>query len=176
MNRGSSPNGFSGLSSLRTAVQTRRRMSEREFHNSSFPHTKGRRRGSCVVPSASITSKSHDNTINPHFPSLYSWLPPCAVPLAGTCRPVDFHLSPRRLPFAAPPAGTCRPAGCHLPPCRLPFAAPPAPMCRPAGSHLPPHRLPSAAPRASICRPAGCHLAAAISSQSQQDESLISQS
>lgn len=118
------------------------------------PHTKGRRRGSCVIPSASITSKSHDNTINPLFPSLYSWLPPCAVPLAGTCRP----------------------AGCHLPPCRLPFAAPPAPMCRPAGSHLPPHRLPSAAPRASICRPAGCHLAAAISSQSQQDESLISQS
>lgn len=93
MNRGSSPNGFSGLSSLRTAVQTRRRMPEREFHISSFPHTKGRRRGSCVVPSASITSKSHDNTINPHFPSLYSWLPPCAVPLAGTCRPAGSQLA-----------------------------------------------------------------------------------
>ena len=130
MNRGSSPNGFSGLSSLRTAVQTRRRMPEREFHNSSSPHTKGRRRGSCVVPSASITSKSHDNTINPLFPSLYSWLPPCAVPLAGTCRP----------------------AGCHLPPCRLPFAAPPAPSCRPAGFQLPPHRLPFAAPPLAIWR------------------------
>jgi hypothetical protein len=57
------------------------------------PHTKGRRRGSCVVPSASITSKNHDNTINPHFPSLYSWLPPCAVPLAGTCRPAGSQLA-----------------------------------------------------------------------------------
>ena len=132
MNRGSSPYGFSGLSSLRTAVQTRRRMPEREFHISFFPHTKGRRRGSCVIPSASITSKSHDNTINPHFPSLYSWLLPCA--------------------------------------------APPVAICRPDGRHMPLRRLPFAAPRACICRPAGCHLAAAISSQSQQDESLISQS
>ena len=147
MNRGSSPNGFSGLSSLRTAVQTRRRMPEREFHNSSFPHIKGRRRGSCVIPSASITSKSHDNTINPHFPSLYSWLLPCAVP-AGR------HMPPRRLPFVAPPVAICRPAGFHLPPRRLPFAAPPV----------------------AIWRPTGFHLAAAISSQSQQDESLISQS
>lgn len=102
MNRGSSPNGFSGLSSLRTAVQTRRRMPEREFHISFFPHTKGRRRGSCVIPSASITSKSHDNTINPHFPSLYSWLPPCAAPPTGMCRPTGFHLPPRRFPFADP--------------------------------------------------------------------------
>ena len=154
MNRGSSPNGFSGLSSLRTAVQTRRRMSEREFHNSSFPPTKGRRRGSCVVPSASITSKSHDNTINPLFPSLYSWLPPCAAPLASICRPTGFHLPPRRLPFAAPPT----------------------PICRPAGSHLPPRRLPFAAPPVAICRPAGCHLAAAISSQSPRNESSITQS
>jgi len=122
VNRVSSPNGFSGLSSLRTAVQTRRRMPEREFHNSSFPHTKGRRRGSCVVPSASITSKSHDNTINPHFPSLYTWLPLCAVPLAGTCRPADFHLSPRRFPSAAPPAPICLPASSHMPPRGLSFA------------------------------------------------------
>ena len=114
MNRGSSPYGFSGLSSLRTAVQTRRRMPEREFHNSSSPHTKGRRRGSCVVPSASITSKNHDNTINPHFPSLYTWLPPCAAPPASICRPAGFHLPPRWLPFGSPPAPICRPAGCHL--------------------------------------------------------------
>ena len=124
MNRGSSPNGFSGLSSLRTAVQTRRRMPEREFHISFFPHTKGRRRGSCVIPSASITSKSHDNTINPHFPSLYTWLPPCAVTLGGTCRPAGCHLPPRRLPFGAPPAFICRPAGSHLPPRGLPFGVP----------------------------------------------------
>ena len=142
MNRGSSPYGFSGLSSLRTAVQTRRRMPEREFHNSSFPHTKGRRRGSCVVPSASITSKSHDNTINPHFPSLYSWLPPCAVPQVGTCRPAGCHLPPRRLPFAAPRACICRPTGFHLQPRRLPSAAPPASICSPASFHLPPRRLP----------------------------------
>ena len=50
------------------------------------PHTKGRRRGSCVIPSASITSKNHDNTINPLFPSLYPWLPPCAVPLVAIWR------------------------------------------------------------------------------------------
>lgn len=147
MNRGSSPYGFSGLSSLRTAVQTRRRMPEREFHNSSFPHTKGRRRGSCVVPSASITSKSHDNTINPHFPSLYSWLPPCAAPPASICRPTGLHLSPHGLPFAAPPASKCRPAGFHLQPRQLSFAAPPVAIWRPA-----------------------------ISSQSQQNESPISQS
>lgn len=122
MNRGSSPYGFSGLSSLRTAVQTRRRMPEREFHISSFPHIKGRRRGSCVIPSASITSKSHDNTINPHFPSLYSWLPPCAVPQAGTCRPTSFHLPPRRFPSAAPPAPICLPASSHMPPRGLSFA------------------------------------------------------
>lgn len=122
MNRVSSPNGFSGLSSLRTAVQTRRRMPEREFHISSFPHTKGRRRGSCVVPSASITSKSHDNTINPLFPSLYSWLPPCAVPPTGTCRPTGCLLSPHGLSFAVPPAPICRPAGSHMPPRGLSFA------------------------------------------------------
>ncbi len=94
------------------------------------PHTKGRRRGSCVVPSASITSKSHDNTINPHFPSLYSWLPPCAAPPASICRPTGLHLSPHGLPFAAPPASKCRPAGFHLQPRQLSFAAPPVAIWR----------------------------------------------
>ncbi|MFW5612891.1 MAG: hypothetical protein ACOCNE_08540, partial [Prevotella pectinovora] len=55
-----------------------------------------------------ITSKSHDNTINPHFPSLYTWLPPCAAPPAGTCRPAGCHLPPRQLPYAAPRAFICR--------------------------------------------------------------------
>ncbi|MFW5566477.1 MAG: hypothetical protein ACOCN7_06835 [Prevotella sp.] len=64
------------------------------------------------------------------------------------------HVQSRRLACAVPSASICRPAGFHMPPRRLPFAAPPAP----------------------ICRPTGCHLAAAIRSQSQQDESLISQS
>ena len=94
------------------------------------PHTKGRRRGSCVIPSASITSKSHDNTINPHFPSLYSWLPPSAAPPTGTCRPAGFHLAARRFPSAAPPAFICRPGGCHLPPRRLPFGGPRASIWR----------------------------------------------
>lgn len=123
MNRGSSPNGFSGLSSLRTAVQTRRRMPEREFHISFFPHTKGRRRGSCVIPSASITSKSHDNTINPHFPSLL-------LMASAMCSPAGRHVPSRRLPFAAPPVANCRPGGCHLVPRRLSFAAPPVAIWR----------------------------------------------